>query len=144
MTRKIIIGPAADRPLLRSFAQGVDKILGLPRTLAESEITRTGPASQSAPLPRVETAFAVHVHDDTGPAILHGAIALEVDGVAERLKERFIRHNATRKRVRQWIADQGWVVRGDLPGVESAWSPLPARDGADGSPDGVPIPEGAE
>jgi hypothetical protein len=144
MTRRIITAPASDRPLVRRFAQRLDQILGFPRTLAESEVTRTGPASQSAPLPRIETAFAAHVRDATGAVILHGAIALEVDGRAVELANRFVEHAATRKRVSEWVADQGWQIRGDLPGDPEAWTALEPRDGAAGSADGTPIPEGSE
>jgi hypothetical protein len=144
MTRRIVIAPGSDRALFRRFAQRLDQILGFPRTLAESEITRTGPASQSAALPHTETAFTVYVHDDTGAVQLRGALALEVDGHATGLASRFVQHNAVRKRVSEWIADQGWVVRADLPGQESAWTYLDARDGAAGSADGVPIAEGEE
>lgn len=144
MTRRLIICPSTDRLLMRKFASRLDQNLGYPRTLAESEIERTGPASQRAPRPRIDTAWTVWIHDNTGAPLLHGAIALEVNGIADRLRDRFVEHLTIRKRARQWIADQGWVIRADLPGDVAAWSLLPPRDGASGSADGRPIPEGEE
>ena len=140
--RRILIAPASDRVLLRRIATRLDQILGFPRTLAESEVTRTGPSSQSAPLPRIDAAFAIHLHDMTGPVALRGAVALEVDN--HGLGRRFVRYSGTRKRVSAWITDQGWDVRGGLPGDPDKWTRLPHRDGAAGSADGVPIPEGDE
>lgn len=139
-----LLAPAADRLKARRVVSRIDQILGYPRTLAESEIVRVGPASQSVPAPRTETQVPVMHHDMTGATILHGAIAIGVDAVITSLRERFVEIDGVRKRIREWIADQAWETRADLPGVESAWSSVTPRDGAGGSVDGVPIPEGLE
>lgn len=142
MSRFLLV-PSSDRALLRRVLARVDQILGYPRELDPSEYRR-GPGRHSAAAPRTETACAVHIHADSGPLALHGVIAVTVDGLADALSERFIEHNAVRKRLREWVADQGWVLRDSLPDPEGPWSAVAPRDGADGSVDGIPIPEGEE
>jgi hypothetical protein len=141
-----LLAPSTDRLLARRFVARLDQILGYPRTLAESEITRRGPASQTVAAPRCETEMAVYVHSTTaGVTALRGVIAIYInDSAREALRERFIEHDGVRKRVREWIADQGWQVFADRPGVDGNWTNVTPRDGAAGSADGVPIPEGAE
>lgn len=141
-----IIAPSADRALARRVAQRIDQILGFPRTLAESEITRIGPASQTVPAPRCETEVTVLVHSTAaGATLLRGVIAIGISDAARlALRERFVDRLGTRKRIREWIADQAWEVRADLPGVAENWRDVTPRDGAAGSVDGTPIPEGQE
>jgi hypothetical protein len=144
MTVRYLIAPATDRVLLRRFLGRIDQILGYPRAhaLSEAEVR----VSAGGPLPVTETAFVVYVHDAVNDApILHGAIAVQVDGIAESLRERFLENGSgVRKRLREWIQDQGWEVRPDLPGTRLAWTRIAHRDGAAGSATGVPIPEGSE
>jgi hypothetical protein len=137
-----LCAPAADRALFRTVISRADQILGYPRTHASGEPDVV--IASGAPAPVTSAAFAVFVHDNTGAEILHGAVAAQVDGITSALRERFVEHNAVRKRIREWIADQGWELRATLPGVRSAWTRLAARDGAAGSATGVPIPEGQE
>ena len=141
MTR-YLIAPAADRALLRRVLSRLDQILGYPRTHAADEPGVR--VARGAALPYTEAAFVVFVHDNTGATLLHGAIAVQINGLGDALRERFIEHNGVRKRLREWIADQGWEVRADLPGVRGAWAQVQPRDGGAGSADGVPIPEGSE
>jgi len=132
--------PAADRDKARAVLSRIDAILGYPRTLAEAEIVRIGQASQSAPAPRTETQTAVFVHaSDAGVTQLRGAVAIQVDDVIDALRERRVTLDGTRKRIREWIADQGWEVRADLPGVIERWSQVAPRDGGTGSTTGEPI-----
>lgn len=140
-----LIAPAADRPLVRRIVARLDAILGYPRQLAESEITRVG-GGRHVPIEllRTDAQTVVMLHDMTGAAAIQGAVAIWVDPVIDALRERFVEHLTIRKRVREWIADRGWEVRATLPGVASAWALLPHRDGAAGSSDGQPIPDGAE
>lgn len=135
--------PAADRPKARRIAGRIDAILGYPRTHAEAEVTRHGRGPHAATV-YTETQCMVLVHGDTGHTSLHGAIAVSVDDVTDALRERFVTIDAVRKRIRQWIADQGWRVFDDLPGVSDAWMRLAPRDGEPGSSTGEPIPEGSE
>lgn len=146
MALRYLLAPATDRALVRRVLSRVDQILGYPRQHAESEITRTGPRARAIPIAsiRTETAFAVLVHDATGAEILHGAIAVQIDGIADALRERFIEHGGVRRRLREWIAAQGWEIRAALPGQADAWAQVAARDGGEGSADGRPIPEGEE
>lgn len=139
-----LLAPAVDRSKVRRVVSRIDQILGYPRTLSESEIVRVGVASKAAPRPVTSTQCVVLVHDATGATVLHGAIAVGLDPVITALRERFVEIDGVRKRVREWIADQGWETRADLPGVVSAWSSVTPRDGAAGSADGTPIPEGNE
>lgn len=140
--------PAADRPIARALWERLDEIEGFPRTLAESEITRIGPASQRVPAPYTETLFTAYVHDDTGAAALHGAVALTIDEPPEGLMRRRLTYNGTTRTLREWvdvgIANRGWQIRDALPGVAEAWSLVAPRDGEAGSADGVLIAEGAE
>lgn len=133
--------PAADRAKARTVVSRMDAVLGYPRTLAESEITRIGPVSQTIPAPRCETQTAVMLHDATGAAALHGAIAIQVDDVVQSLRERPVDIDGTRKLIREWIADQAWQTQPTLPGVLAAWANVTPRDGGTGSADGRPIPE---
>lgn len=141
MARRYVIAPAADRALMRRVLARVDQMLGYPRTHADDE---PGVRRNGGPPIVTETACAVWVHDDTGASVLHGAIAAQVDGVADELRERTVEHLGVRQRIREWIAARGWEVRATLPGVESAWSLVAPRDGDAGSADGVPIPDGEE
>lgn len=137
-----LLAPATDRALMRRVLQRVDQILGWPRTHVDGEAGyRRG---RNAPAAHTESQFAVYVHDATGATILHGALAVHIDGISAALRERFVDHEGTRKRLREWIADQGWEVRADLPGVASAWTRVLPRDGAEGSATGMPIAEGDE
>jgi hypothetical protein len=136
--------PAADRLKARRVVARMDAMLGYPRTLAEGEIQRIGSASQTAPRPFTATQCTVLLHDNTGATVLWGAIAIKLDPVITALRERFVTIDAVRKRIREWIADQGWETRADLPGVAIAWTSVTPRDGAAGSADGTPIPEGSE
>src|SRR5690606_174857 len=120
--------------LLRRVLGRLDAILGYPRTHSRDEPGVRIPPG--AALPYTEAAFAVYRHDNTGNTQLHGALAVAVNGVGQTLRERFIEHNMTRKRLREWIADQGWQVRLSLPGERDAWARLAPRDGAEGSADG--------
>lgn len=140
MTTRYLLVPAADRALLRAVLRRLDEVLGFPRTLAESEIVRSGEASQHAPAPYTEAAFGVWLHDNTGATVLHGAIAVCINDIGDTLRERQITHGGTRKKLRQWIADQGWEIRTDLPGAITAWTQIAPRDGEPGSSTGVPIP----
>jgi hypothetical protein len=136
--------PAADRAKARSVISRIDQMLGYPRTLAESEIVRIGAGAQTAPRPVTATQTHVMLHDGTGATILWGAIAIGLDDVIASLRERFVTIDGVRKRVREWITDQGWETRADLPGVLAAWTSVTPRDGGSGSATGVPIPEGSE
>lgn len=139
--------PATDRAQARRVVQRIDQMLGYPRQLAESEITRIGAASQRIPIERIrtETQTVVLVHSESaGVAQLRGAVAILVDDVVDALRGRFVEIGGVRRRIREWIVAQGWQVRASLPGAESNWRQVAPRDGAEGSADGVPIPEGAE
>ena len=142
-----LLVPYADRALLRRVLVRADQILGYPRTHSADE---PGVHVGRGGLPYTETAFEVLIHDTTGPALLNRALAVQVAGIADALAERFIEHNAVRKRLREWVLDQGWELRANLPdtpadiGDPNPWSPVPVRDGEAGSADGVPIPEGDE
>lgn len=140
---KVLLVPFVDRALLRRVFQRIDQIKGFPRELDPSEYTR-GPGRHSATPPRTETAFGVQIHDNTGPVALRRLIAVTVDDMADALGERFIEHDSVRKRLKRIIADQGWELRTELPDPEGPWTAVEPRDGADGSADGVPIPEGEE
>lgn len=137
--------PATDRAQARRLVQRIDQMLGYPRTLTESEIARIGPASQLVPAPHVESQVSVMVHaTDAGTTQLRGAIAVHVDPIVDALRERVVEIDGVRRRIREWIADRGWQVMAELPGVADRWSMAAPRDGAEGSADGVPIPEGSE
>lgn len=138
--------PADDRAAARKLAQRIDQILGYPRDLAESELRRIGPTPPGGwAACRTETAPLIMVHDDTGAAQLHGAIALQTDAIVEAMADaRSFDVDGSKRRLRAIIADRGWVLRAELPGQPEAWSAVAARDGAEGSADGVPIPEGEE
>jgi hypothetical protein len=137
--------PAADRAIARRIVARLDAILGYPRAHAEAEVTRRG-GGRHVPiaLVRTDAETCVMLHDMTGAAALQGAVAIGVSDVLDAMRDRFVEYEGTRRRVREWIADRGWEVRANLPGVDAAWSERPARDGAAGSADGVPIAEGAE
>lgn len=145
---RALLGAGTERAAFRRLWSRLDQITGYPRTLAESEITRTGPASQRAPRPYIESLFYGLVHDDTGATILHGAIALVVDELPDGLLRRRIEHGGTTRTLAEWIQrgrdTRGWEVRSDLPGQPEAWTIVQPRDGAVGSATGEPIPEGEE
>jgi hypothetical protein len=143
MTTRYVIAPAADRTLFRRILGRADEILGFPRTHSTAEGNVQIASGAAAPV--TEAAFAVFLHDNTGATILHGAVAAQVNGISDLLAGRFFENGSgVRKRLSAWIADQGWEVRADLPGVRSAWTRVAHRDGAAGSATGVPIPEGSE
>lgn len=149
MKSLLVPATATDRDIARIIWARLDVIYGFPRTLAESEITRTGPASQSAPLPYMETLFWASLHDATGATALHGVVALSVDDPPAGMLARNLTYNSTTRTFGEWItwleATRGWQRwTGDLPGQSEAWTLLAARDGDPGSTDGVPIPPGAE
>ncbi len=135
--------PAADRAKGRRVVQRVDQILGYPRTHAEGDFTRHGGAPHAASV-YTETQPIVMLHDATGATVLHGAIAISVNGVVDALRTRFIEIDGVRKRLSQWITDQGWTLADDLPGVASAWTQIAVRDGEAGSATGIPIAPGDE
>ena len=82
-----LLAPSTDRLLARRFVARLDQILGYPRTLAESEITRHGPASQSVAAPRCETEMAVYVHSTTaGVTALRGVVDVDADRPAQRAR----------------------------------------------------------
>lgn len=140
-----LIAPAADRSVVSALLQRVDEILGFPRTHPEAEIVRVGLVAQTVAAPRTETQAAVMRHSTTqGLFALRGAIAIDLGALRDVIGERFFVVDSQRKRLREIIADRGWELRATLPGVEDNWSPLPERDGAQGSANGTPIPEGAE
>lgn len=140
-----VLAPSADRALARRVAQRLDEILGYPRTHAEPELTRRG-SGPHAPTVSTETLIAVFVHSTTaGATLLRGVIAINIsDAARAALADRVVEHSSVRKRVREWIADQGWEVRADRPGLDANWTDVTPRDGAQGSATGVPIPEGEE
>lgn len=148
---KALLVPATptDRDIARKLWSRLDVIYGYPRTLAEIEIVRTGPASQSAPAPHIETLFAACLHDQTGAAQLHGVVALVVDDPPAGMLARRITYQGTTRTLGEWIvwleSNRGWQRwTGALPGQPEAWSLLAVRDGEAGSVDGTPIPEGQE
>ena len=140
--------PGADRAAARRVAGRMDAILGYPRQLSESEITRIGEASQRVPIAsiRTETQTAILLHSAVAGAVaLRGVIAVNVGDVAAALRERFFDiGDGVRKLLRDITTERGWEVRADLPGAAANWSPIATRDGAAGSVDGVPIADGAE
>lgn len=143
---RYLLGASTERAAFRALWAQLDQITGYPRTHhADEPDVRI--ARGAAP-PYTETLFAGFVHDSTGPAILHGALALMVDEVPPGLLARRITHGGTTRTPAEWIAwgeaARGWEVRSSLPGDESAWTRVLPRDGAAGSPDGVPIAEGEE
>lgn len=135
--------PSSDRPAARRVISRIDAMLGYPRQHAASELTRLG-AGIHASIVRTETQAMVLLHDATGALVLHGAIAIHVDAVVDAMRERFVDLDGVRMRIREWIAVRAWEVRATLPGVDTAWSSVTPRDGAAGSADGEPIPEGSE
>lgn len=142
-----LIVPGADRAAVRLLVGRIDQILGYPRQLSESEITRIGAASQGVPIAEVvtETQAAILLHSsDAGDVALRGVIAVNVGPALEALRLRFFDVGDGREQLGDIIADRGWEEREDLPGLAANWSPLPPRDGGEGSADGIPIAEGAE
>jgi hypothetical protein len=138
--------PPADRAIARAILGRIDEIMGFPRTHLEDEIVRVGPVAQTVPAPRTETQSLVMRHSTVaGLAALRGVIAIDLGAIRGALGERFFVVNSQRRRLREVIVGRNWEVRqGDLPGSGENWLPLPARDGAAGSANGTPIPEGAE
>ena len=140
---KWLLIPASDRPAARRLVARLDQILGYPRTLAAGEYVRHGGGRHT--VPRVETAIAVLVHDDTGASALTGAIAISVTDVVAAMQDRQVDvGDGARRRVRDIIVARGWRISDTLPGQREAWAQVAARDGQPGSADGVPIPEGEE
>ncbi len=140
-----LLVPGTDRAALRRVLRRIDEILGYPRAHAADE---PGVKAGRSGLPYTDAALAVWLHDASGPVQLHGAIAVDVDGIAAALADRQIDAGAGRQRLRDIIAARGWAVRADLPDpneLERApWTRLAHRDGEPGSVDGRPIPEGEE
>ena len=130
---------AYDRGVARRLWSRLDQIEGYPRTHSADEPGVA--AAPGRPLPRTETLWAGYERED-------GVIALPTGGVPERLRSRRISYGGTTRTVEEWIgrlvAERGWQFVETLPGEPEEWQPLAVRDGADGSPDGVPIPEGDE
>lgn len=143
--------PASDRAAARRLLGRIDQIAGYPRTLAESELTRRGPTPPGGWATCVtDTAVSVWLHDASGAAQLHGAIGIHfgrdlVDMLDTRSVD--VLDGGGKRRIRQIITGRGWQLRSDaqgLPGEPEAWMRVAHRDGAEGSADGVPIPEGEE
>jgi hypothetical protein len=126
-----LLAPTADRPIVRKMLRAIDVLLGYPRTLAESEITRVGNGPH-APTSRTETQCAVRVNTNLG------AIAVSVDAVIQALRDRTVQIDGEQIRVR--IDDLGWELRANLPGNAANWTPVPPRDGGAGSTTGEPVP----
>jgi len=148
MARYLLV-PFVDRDLLRSLLARLDQIKGYPRVhTLDDPIVQVGAAFRGwTTPPYTETLFAVQIHDTTGPLALRRVIAVTVDDLATALAERYIAHLGVRKRLREWVADRGWKLVTTLPEGDldpSPWSPVPVRDGAAGSADGVPIKDGDE
>lgn len=147
--------PGSDRAIARRLVARIDQIAGYPRTLAESELRRVGrtPPGGWATC-STDAAVVVWRHDATGPAQLAGAIAIHYGpDVVRMLSRRLVdpEDGAGKRLIQQIIADRGWVLRTDAQGLpdpgdetRQPWTRLAHRDGADGSADGVPIPEGKE
>lgn len=153
MIAELIPATPTDRDIARRLWARLDVIYGYPRTLAESEITRTGPASQLAALPYIESLFSAYLHDSTGAAALHGVSALVIDDPPAGMLARSLTYNSVTRTLGQWLAflettvpngGRGWVRATSLPGVADAWTLLAVRDGEAGSATGVPIPPGEE
>lgn len=139
--------PSSDRAAARKLAARIDQILGWPRQHTEAEIIRRGPAAQRVPLAaiRTETQMPIMVHDQTGAAQLHGAVAIGIDAVVDALQDRQVDvGDGLKRRIRDVISNRGWQIRDALPGEIEAWRDVLPRDGADGSSTGEPIPEGEE
>jgi len=139
-----ILAPLSDRATLRFVLGRLDQILGYPRTHRKVQGKRT-------PRTRTETAFAVLQHDNTGPALLHGVLAVFIDNDTQTLLSgRYVEYNSVRKTFNQWIIDLGWETRQTLPDMpttiyeSSPWTQLSPRDSGQGSVDGTPISEGQE
>ena len=141
-----LCGASTERAAFRVLWARLDQITGYPRTHSPDEPGVS--IAPGAPLPYTETLFAGFVHDNTGPTILHGAVALAVDEVPAGLLARRITHGGVTRTLAEWIAwgqaTRGWEVRASLPGADDAWARVEPRDGAAGSEDGTTIPEGDE
>lgn len=138
-----LVIPASDRALARRVVQRIDEVLGYPRALSEADVSRIGTVSRTAPIAGLttESQAIVMLHvSDAGTTALRGAVAIGVDPVVNALRDRVVDIDGVRRRIRDWIAAQGWQVFGSLPGAIDRWSQVVPRDGATGSPDGVPIP----
>jgi hypothetical protein len=130
-----LLAPVADRDLLRWVLSRCDQILGYPRTHLASE---PGVTVGAGGAPYTETVWVVYYNASAG------MIAVVIDGFITALRDRFIEHNSVRKRLSQWVADQGWTITTAAPANPANWVRVPHRDGGAGSATGVPIPEGAE
>jgi len=139
----VLIAPVGDRLRVQRVVARLDQILGYPRT---HSIGEPGVRVATGRLPpRTESSCAVLLHSD-------GRVAVVIsDETRAEVAERIIDDGqGARKKLRTWIQDQGWQVATSLPDqpssvdMPSPWTVLPVRDGAAGSADGVPIPEGAE
>jgi hypothetical protein len=121
-----LLVPLADRTIVRRLLRAIDVLLGYPRTLAESEITRVG-----------RPPHAATVRTETQCAALLGAthLAISVDAVVQALDGRQITIDA--QQVTVTLSRPGWSVVATLP--VGTWTPLAARDGGAGSTTGVPV-----
>lgn len=149
-----LLGPPADRPRLRRLLRRIDEMAGYPRDIT-AEVTRIGrtPPGGWADC-TTDAAVSVYVHDDTGPAQLHGAWAIHygpevVRMVAVRLWDP--EDGGGKRALRDIITELGWVIRTDAQGLpdpgdetRQPWTRVAHRDGEPGSTTGVPIPEGEE
>lgn len=136
----IVPDTSYDRGVARRLWSRLDQIEGYPRTHAADEPGwQVGAAVPRAP--RTETLWSGYENVD-------GVVALFVGEVPQHLLSRRISYGGTSRTVGEWlerlIADRGWELVEALPGEPEDWQPLAVRDGADGSPDGVPIPPGEE
>lgn len=140
-----IIIPATDRARARAFVARLDAAMGYPRTHARDEPGLV--LHERSPAPRTETLCMLLRHDATGPAQLHGAVAILIDeSTRKALRDRRVTIDGVTRSVARWVEVLGWQARASLPGAPttiyevSPWSQLPPRDGAAGSATGVPIP----
>lgn len=137
----IFLVPATtyDRAVVRRLWSRIDQIEGYPRTHALDEPGwQIGSAVKQAP--RTETEWSALVRD--------GVVALFTGEVPAKLLARRITYSSTTRTLGQWLdqltTNRGWQLVAELPGDPEEWQPVPVRDGAAGSADGVPIPAGEE
>jgi hypothetical protein len=140
-----LLVPATDRAILRRVLGRLDAIVGYPRTHSRSEPGVV--CAPSSPLPTTIALATVLRHDLTGPAQLQGALAVRIKpDMRATLSRRVVETADGRKTLAAWITDRAWELRADLPDpptlAANHWTLLAPRDGAAGSADGTPIPEG--
>ena len=140
--------PGSDRAAARKLVARIDQILGYPREeTAATGVVHVGPGRHPAVV-RTESQTMILVHDATGPALLDGVIAISTDAVVDAMKDRLVDVRGVKQRIQDIIAERGWEVRAALPDpadeTRDPWTRVEPRDGAQGSADGVPVPEGQE